>query len=257
MKQALVNGISVGFQDSGGDGPVVLLSHGFLMDHSMFDLQVSALKENFRVITWDERGFGATQALTDFTYWDSARDAIGLLDHLGIDKAVIGGMSQGGFISLRLALLAPERVRALILIDTQSGTEDPSKVEGYNGLHDAWMEHGPAPVQEIVAGLILGPGDWPEWTNKWAALDRPQFSRAFHCLMDRDDITPRLAEINAPALILHGSLDQAIPVVKAEILRDQLTGKAELVVIDGAPHAANLTHPIETNAAILRFLNAL
>lgn len=257
MQKALINGISIGFQDSGGSGPVVLLSHGFLMDHSMFDLQVAALQEKYRVITWDERGFGVTQALTDFTYWDSAKDVIGLLDHLGIDKAVIGGMSQGGFISLRVALLAPDRVRALILIDTQSGTEDPALVEGYTSLHDAWIEHGPAPVQEVVAGLILGPGAWPEWMHKWAALDRPQFSRAFHCLMHRDDVTSRLAEITAPTLILHGTLDASIPLVKAENLRDQLGGATELVAVDGAPHASNLTHPTETNAAISRFLGSL
>lgn len=257
MDHAFINGVSIAFKDSGGTGPVVLLSHGFLMDHSMFDQQLLALNEKFRVITWDERGFGETEALTDFTYWDSAKDVIGLLDHLGIDKAVVGGMSQGGFISLRVALLAPDRVRALILIDTQSGTEDPALVEGYNGLHDAWMEHGPAAVQDIVAGLILGPGAWPEWMSKWAKLDRPQFSRAFHCLMHRDDISTRLAEIIAPTLILHGTLDASIPLEKAEYLRDHLGGAVQLVALDGAPHASNLTHPTETNTAINRFLSAL
>ena len=74
------------------------------------------------MITWDERGFGDTEYDGEpFTYWDSAADCLGLLDHLGIDRAVVGGMSQGGFVSLRAALTAPERVRGLILIDTQAG----------------------------------------------------------------------------------------------------------------------------------------
>lgn len=254
MATAQINGTNVFFQDSGGDGPVVVLSHGFLMDHSMFDPQVEALRKYHRVITWDERGFGATPATGEFDYWDSARDVLSLLDHLGIDQAFVGGMSQGGFISLRVALTAPDRVRGLVLIDTQAGTEDADKVEGYGQLHDVWMAHGPGPVQEVIAGLILGPGEWPEWFAKWAVLDPQQFSWAFGCLMNRDDITSRLGEITCPALIVHGTADAAIPVAKAEILRDGLGGPSTLVTVEGAPHAANLTHPEPVNAAIKKFL---
>ena len=151
MKTANVNGITLAFEDSGGSGPAVILSHGFLMDHSMFDAQVAALKNSYRVITWDERGFGGTRAEADFTYWDSANDVLALMDHLNIASAVVGGMSQGGFLSLRVALTAPERVKALILIDTQAGTEDPATIEPYNQLHAAWLEHGAVAVQDIIA----------------------------------------------------------------------------------------------------------
>ena len=101
---APINGVDITFVDSGGTGPAVLLSHGFLMDHTMFDAQVEALAPQYRCVRWDERGFGATPAPGPFTYWDSADDAVGLLDHLGIDEAVFVGMSQGGFLSLRAAL---------------------------------------------------------------------------------------------------------------------------------------------------------
>ena len=254
MATANINGTSIFFEDSGGTGPAVVLSHGFLMDHSMFDPQVDALRKYHRVVTWDERGFGATRATGDFSYWDSARDVLGLMDHLGIDSAFVGGMSQGGFISLRVALTAPERVRGLILIDTQAGTEDADKVEGYGQLHDVWMTHGPTPVQEVIAGLILGPGQWPQWFEKWAALDTQQFSWAFNCLMNRDDVTGRLSDITCPSLIIHGTEDAAIPVSKAEVLRDGLGGPSTLVTVEGAPHAANLTHPDPVNAAIKSFL---
>src|SRR6202789_4192896 len=126
MAFAEVNGQRIRFDDSGGDGPAVILAHGFLMDREMFAPQVEALSPEFRVITWDERGFGETEFDDQpFSYWDSARDCLALLDHLDLDQAVIGGMSQGGFLSLRAALLSPDRVRALVLIDTQSGPEDP------------------------------------------------------------------------------------------------------------------------------------
>lgn len=254
MATADIDGTTIHYEDSGGTGPAVILSHGFLMDHTMFDPQVEALRKYHRVVTWDERGFGATRATGSFSYWDSARDVLALMDHLSIETAFVGGMSQGGFISLRVALTAPERVRGLILIDTQAGTEDADKVEGYGQLRDVWLAHGPGPVQDVIAGLILGPGEWPEWFEKWAALDTQQFSWAFDCLMERDDITGRLGEISCPSLIIHGSADAAIPVSKAETLRNGLAGPSTLVTIDGAPHAANLTHPDPVNAAIKRFL---
>ncbi len=96
MPYAAVNGQRIYFEDTGGDGPPVILSHGFLMDHEMFAPQLEALVPEFRVITWDERGFGETQYDGQpFSYWDSANDCLGMLKHLGIDRAVLGGMSQG------------------------------------------------------------------------------------------------------------------------------------------------------------------
>src|ERR1700726_93683 len=146
MSYADVNGRPIPYDDTGGDGPPVILAHGFLMDRTMLEPQVDALSGEFRVITWDERGFGETEFDgKPFTYWDSARDCLGLLDHLGIEQAVVGGMSQGGFLSLRAALLAPERVRALVLIDTQSGTEAPENVDSYRQLHEIWQAQGPEP----------------------------------------------------------------------------------------------------------------
>lgn len=257
MKTAQLNGTTIAYEDTGGGGPAVILSHGFLMDHSMFDAQVAALRGTHRVVTWDERGFGGTRATGEFTYWDSANDVLALMDHLGIEKAVVGGMSQGGFLSLRVALTAPERVRALILIDTQAGTEAPETVEPYNQLHSAWVAHGAAAVQDVIAGIILGPGEWGEWFAKWAAMEPDQFTAAFNCLMHRDDITGRLGEITCPALIIHGTADVAIPMEKAEVLRDRLAGPTTLVPIDGGPHAANMTHPAPVNEAIARFLSAL
>ena len=161
MPSAPVNGISIAYSDSGGDGPAIVFSHGYLMDSAMFDPQVAALAPEYRVITWDERGFGGTRATGSFSYWDSASDVLGLLDHLGIEQAVLGGMSQGGFISLRAAMLAPQRVRALVLIDSQAGQEDPAVAPGYEQLDQTWLEHGPEPVQDIVASIILGPPDGP------------------------------------------------------------------------------------------------
>jgi len=255
MPLAQINGHPLYFDDTGGDDPPVVLSHGFLMDHEMFAEQIDALRAEFRVITWDERGFGETPAAGPFTYWDSADDLLGLLDHLNIETAVLGGMSQGGFISLRAALLAPSRVKALVLIDTQSGLEDPELLPNFEAMNDEWLANGPANVQEIVASLILGDGTpWEPWFAKWAVADREQFNRAFRCLADRDDITDRLFEIQCPAIIFHGDADVSITMDKAEDLADRLAGCDRLVVVPGAPHAANMTHPEIVNPPLLEFL---
>src|SRR5689334_12717687 len=144
MPFANINGQRIHFEDSGGAGPPVLLAHGFFMNQSMFDRQVAVLAPAFRVIRWDARGFGKTEDDgRPFTYWDLAADCIGLLDHLGLERAVLGGLSQGGFLSLRAALLAPARVKGLVLISTQSGVDSEEVLQAYNQMLYQWTTFGP------------------------------------------------------------------------------------------------------------------
>lgn len=260
MPTALVNGQNIHYTDTGGDGPPVILSHGFMMSGEMFVHQVDALKSDYRIITWDERGFGHTEFDGQpFTYWDSAADCLALLDHLGVERAVLGGMSQGGFLSLRAALTAPERVRALILMDTQAGAEDPAVAEGYQQMLDTWIAAGPVDeLTETIAKIIIAePEANAQWIAKWKELDeragRDGMKAASDCLLGRNDITGRLGEITCPALVVHGTEDNAITMDRAEILASGLSGAGDVVKVGGA-HAANLTNPEPVNAAIRSFL---
>ena len=260
MPFAEINGQRIRFEDSGGDGPPIALSHGFLMDCEMFAPQVEALSPEFRVITWDERGSGETQFDGEpFTYWDSARDCLGLLDHLGIDRAVLGGMSQGGFLSMRAALLAPDRVRALVLIDTQSGPEDPERLPAYRQMQQMWLQVGPVDeLAQTIAGLIIGDPVLSEpWIAKWRTLPREAMNEPTNCLFEREDITDRVGEITCPAIVFHGTADRSIEVDRAHALCRNLPGCGELVLIEGAPHASNVTHPLEVNGPLLAFLRSL
>jgi pimeloyl-ACP methyl ester carboxylesterase len=260
MPYADVNGQRIRFDDSAGSGPAVILSHGFLMDREMFASQLDALAPEFRVITWDERGFGETEFDGQpFTYWDSAADCLGLLEHLSIDRAVLGGMSQGGFLSLRAALMAPERVRALVLIDTQAGVEDPERLPGYRQMQQTWLDVGPVDeLTETVAGLIIGdPQLNAAWIAKWKEMPRETLRAPGDCLFDRDDVSDRLGEISCPAIVFHGTADMSIEMERAEELCRGLSGCAGVVRIDGAPHASNLTHPDEVNGPLLDFLRSL
>jgi 3-oxoadipate enol-lactonase len=260
VSYAEVNGQRIHYRDSGGEGPPVVCSHGFLMDHEMFDHQVEALQDTHRVITWDQRGFGETEFDGQpFTYWDSARDLLGLLDHLGISRAVLAGMSQGGYLSLRAALLAPDRVRGLILIDTQAPPEADDKVAEYRMLVDSWLENGyQQQLAEFVSGLIIGdPDEEPRWREKWARWDPERLRPASGALLDRQDISGRIAEIDAPTLLIHGENDPAIPLERCEELAEALPDATGPVVIEGAAHAPNLSHPTPVNASIRDFLRAL
>jgi pimeloyl-ACP methyl ester carboxylesterase len=228
------------------------------MNGSMFEPQVAALRDAYRVVTWDERGHGLAEHEADWTYWDSAHDVLALLDHLGVERAVLGGMSQGGFLSLRAALLAPERVLGLVLIDTQAGPEDPEAGALYEGMAAGWAAGGADPATlEVVASIILGPADHRPWVALWEQMPPHRAPQLVRTLLSREDITDRLGEIRCPALVIHGSADAAIPVEKAEALADGLPGAVPLVLVEGAGHAANLSHPEAVNAAIRGFLDGL
>jgi pimeloyl-ACP methyl ester carboxylesterase len=261
MAIAEVNGQKLYYEDTGGAGPVVIFSHGLFMDHEMFAPQVAALTGRYRCITWDERGHAGTASdtLEPFTYYDSANDLAALLDHLGVSRAVLAGMSQGGFLSLRCALTHPEVVRALILIDTQAGQEDPQALEGHMQLAQAWAQNGLSDeMATIIEGIILGQ-DWAgaaAWKAKWKTIKPVNMLGCMNTLASRDDVTPRLGEIKVPTLVIHGDADAAIELDLARTLATGIKG-AELVEIPGAGHAANLTHPETVNPAIERFLDGL
>ncbi|HEY5025589.1 MAG TPA: alpha/beta hydrolase [Acidimicrobiales bacterium] len=256
MPFAAVNGQDVYFEDSGGSGAAVLFSHGFLMDHEMFEPQVAALATDFRCITWDQRGFGQTEARGPFTYWDSADDALALLSHLGIDAAFFVGMSQGGFISLRAALRAPERVLGLGLIDTDAGVEPEDTKPAYEAMNTEWMTNGPSDaITSVVASIIMSPGyDYSPWVAKWKAAPQEALLQPFRTLMDRDDIWDRVPHIVASAIVFHGEEDAAFPMDRAERLAKELPHCEGLIRIAGAGHASNLSHPDEVNAPLRDFL---
>lgn len=155
-----------------GEGPTVVFSHGILMNLSMFDPQIAALADRYRCVAWDARGHGETESKGGFSYWDLAADLISLLDHLSVERALLVSMSQGGFISLRAALAAPERVAALFLIDSQAGVENPDVVPAYEAMLQQWTAGGPdAELAEAIAAIILGPADHDPWIKEW--MSRP------------------------------------------------------------------------------------
>ena len=123
----------------------------------------------------------------------------------------------------------------------------------------AWMENGLSDeIAGVVAHIILGDG-WagaPQWQAKWRGFTVPNLMQCFTTLASRDDISDRLGAITVPALVVHGELDNAIDLQRAQAMADGLP-RASMVVVPGAGHASNLTHPEPVNAALAAFLARL
>jgi 3-oxoadipate enol-lactonase len=259
MPIAQINGQGIHYEDSEGSGPPVILGHGFLMDAQMFEPQVAALSPEFRVIRWDARAFGRTHwDGKPFTFWDSASDCMGLLDHLGIKKAVVGGICQGGYCALRVALRYPKRVKALVLMGTRGTNGDEDEKNIHLDVAKIWNAHGPIePIVHILAAPLLGhPDYYAPWIDRWRAITGPQYLAATHCLVERDDISTRLKEIRCPAIVFHGLEDSGIPSREGEALNKSLRGSVDFVPVTGAAHPVNLTHPQAVNPPLLKFLRA-
>src|SRR5581483_7155285 len=157
MPVASINGVNLFYEDTGGGGPVLLFSHGFLMDNEMYAPQIAALRGKYRCVAWEQRGFGRTGPVDKpFTYWDSAKDALGLLAHLKIPSATWIGLSQGGFLSMRAALLEPSKVKALVLISTRSGIDTAETHANFRGLQQEWAANGAANAKGMLGEILIG-----------------------------------------------------------------------------------------------------
>ncbi|KQU74517.1 hypothetical protein ASC75_21140 [Aminobacter sp. DSM 101952] len=258
MPHVNLNGQKIYYEDTGGDGPAVVFSHGFLMDHAMYHAQVETLRPRFRCLSFDQRGFGLTNGDgKPFTFWDSAQDLLDLMAHVGISKAALVGLSQGAFISMRAALLAPERVTALVLIATRSGLDTDEQNENFRQLAKEWLQNGSANVEQMLSSLLIGDERHASaWMSKWRNMERDSLVLPVNALVERDDFTPRLHEIAAPTLVVHGSNDIGIDVSHGRNLAADIKN-ANFVEIEGAGHAPPVTHAAETSQAIQRFLDGL
>lgn len=242
-------------------GPALLLAHGFFMDESMFEpMRESLAAAGINLVTVDARCHGRTQSPDGepFSYWDLAADGLAVLDELGIEQAVVGGMSQGGYSALRMALLAPERIQGLALIDTEATACTPVELAYYREFFERWSGTEPlAPLVAELAPQLIGGTDprlWRAWTSRWYSSDRNGIMPAARCLMDRRSVLHRLSEIAVPALVVRGSHDSNSTSQKSEALTAGLSGADGVVTIPGAGHGAAWTHPEVVAPLLIRLV---
>ena len=233
-----------------GEGPVILLTHGYSSSADMWRGQIDALTRAHRLVIWDMRGHGRSDYPEDQAAYSEAAtvaDMAALLDAVGADKAVIGGLSLGGYMSLAFNRVHPERVSALLIIDTGPGYRNDEARDGWNqnALRTAerWETDGLTRLSSSGAEVRQSPHRNAEGLAKAAR----------GMLTQRNgDVLNSLPTIAVPALVVVGA-DDAPFLVASDYMAAKIPG-AKKVVILNAGHSANIDQPGAFNAAVTEFL---
>ncbi len=244
-------GVRVYFEDH-GTGPGVLLSHGFSASSTMWREQIAALKDRYRVMTWDMRGHGQSDYPDDpdaYSEAHSVADMAAILDACGLQQAVIGGLSLGGCASLAFHLRHPGRTAGLMLFDTGPGFKN-------DAARDAWNDTAQARAASFEARGLDALGDAPALriAGHRDATGLVHAARGMLAQFD-DKMIQSLPSIAVPTLVLVGSED-----VRFHAATDYMAGKipgAQKVMIDDAGHEANMDQPAAFNQAMGAFLDGL
>ena len=244
-----------------GSGPPIVLGHSFLCSGEMWGPQLEPLAEHYQVLNLDLRGHGKSgPVIRPFGMYDLVEDVLAVLDREGVGRAVWAGLSIGGMVALRAALVAEERVSGLILLDTHAGRET-----AFNKLRSLLMgsavkAFGPRPLSPEIIRLFFSSDTRKtkqplidEWKERFASVHVPSMLRALRALRRRDSVLDRLGEIKVPALVIVGEHDRLLPPSYSNEIAARLTD-ASLVVVEKAGHLSTLEQPESVTSAMVSFL---
>ena len=245
------DGVKIYYEDH-GDGPPILLSHGYSATAQMWANQIEALKGQYRVIVWDMRGHGQSDSPEDQAQYSHALtvgDMGALLDACGIEKAIIAGRSLGGYVSLAFYAAHPERTQALMLFDTGPGFKRAESRE-------AWNETAEKRAVSFESEGLSALGKSPE-VQQSTHRSAQGLARAARGMLSQFDSTviESLSSVAVPTLALVGSEDK--PFLGAADYMEKKIPNCHKVVIDNAGHASNLDQPAAFNEAVLSYLAKL
>ena len=255
-----VDDIQLAYTDAGLGLPVVLL-HGYPFNRTLWNEQVGALSNSYRVITPDLRGHGESDASpAAATMNRMAQDVAALLDHLEIHRAVVGGLSMGGYVALAFYKQFPSRVRALVLADTRAQADTEEGKQTRHQQAEKALAEGMAGIADSMLPKLLTPdtvSKRPEVVKRVRDMmlkTKPEGAAgALLGMAERDDQTSLLSQISCPTLILVGQEDQITPVKDSEKMHREIAG-SRLVVIENAAHVSNLERTEQFNEELTRFL---
>jgi pimeloyl-ACP methyl ester carboxylesterase len=248
-------GVSIHYEVAGpktGKTPV-LLSHGMTATTAMWEPNLPALAAAERqIITWDIRGHGQSESPGDqalYTEAASVADMEAILDTQAIERAVIGGLSLGGYLSLAFNLAHPERVAALMLFDTGPGYRRDEPRRQWNDNVEAAARR----MEELGMGALSGSAEVTAAQHRGIS----GLVRAQRGIMPQYDgrVIESLPAISVPTLVLVGADDR--PFLAAADYMVQRIPNARKVVLDNAGHASNIHQPEAFNRAVLEFLDSI
>ncbi|MCR9279858.1 MAG: alpha/beta fold hydrolase [Pseudomonadaceae bacterium] len=243
------NGVNI-YYEVHGEGPTLILTHGFSATSAMWKPQLSALGEHYQVVVWDMRGHGQSDSPADDSAYSEAHttaDIAALLDAVGAQSAIVGGLSLGGYMSLAFYADYPERVDSLLIIDTGPGFKKDAARTAWNVTANTSGDN-----IEKLGEVALSAGS----AERAAAVhkDLAGVVRAARNMLTQhnDRVIQSLPDIKVPALVVVGADDE--PFLAAT---DYMAAKIPLsrkVIIDNAGHASNIDQPETFNRAVLGFL---
>ncbi|ARH93961.1 alpha/beta hydrolase [Streptomyces sp. MOE7] len=261
---AVFEEITIGYEDR-GTGEALVLVHGHPFNRSMWRPQIEHFaRAGRRVIAPDLRGYGESTVVPGTTPLATfVRDTVALLDRLGIERFVLGGLSMGGQIVMEFHRLFPDRIRAVVLADTFAAAETAEGRAARHAMADRLVREGMDGYAHEVLTKMIAPH---------TAARRPEVARHVLGMMtstppegaaaalrgraERPDYTDLLADIAVPVLVVVGADDEYTPVSDARILHEGVPA-GTLAVIEGAAHLPNLEREQEFNAVLAEFLDGL
>ena len=257
-------GATLHYRDVGSGDPPVVLLHGFPFSSALWDPQLVALSNDYRIISPDLRGFGRSPASAQpYSIAQLADDTASLLDQLGLERAVIAGLSMGGYVAFEFFRRHPHRVTALILADTRPDPDSREARDGRAKMAQSARDAGSAAVTQQLMPKLLASGtsankpQVAEELRKMMETQDPEaIAAALMAMAERADSRPLLRTIDVPVLVLGGSEDAITPATDTREWANAIAG-ARVEFIEQAGHVSNLEQPEAFNKLLLDFLSAL
>ncbi|MBX2914117.1 MAG: alpha/beta fold hydrolase [Cyclobacteriaceae bacterium] len=264
-KRILVNEVEISYLQTGAANALPLLFiHGFPFNKLMWTNQLETLKDKYRCIAYDIRGYGQSQAGDkDFSMDLFGDDLLAFLDALKIKKAVVCGLSMGGYIALNAIQKQPERFAALLLVDTQCGADTPEgrdkrmKTIAFikkNGL-EIYAEES---LKKLFATSSFQSHKQQVQFIHETILNTPAevICRTLQALADRKESCSYLPKVKTPVCVIVGSEDKITPPTVAQKMTDAVN-RAQLNVIEASGHLTNLEQPVAFNKVVMDFVRSI
>ena len=258
--KAVIHGVTVGFTDHGNGTPLVFI-HAFPLSKVMWQPQVDALKDSYRVITIDLGGHGES----DIVLWTDtldgyAKNVIQLLDHLEIAQAVFVGLSMGGYTLFSIYRHYADRVKAIVLADTRAQADSEEGKAGRQSMAEMAFKGGASAIADMMLPKLLAPSTLehrPEMVEQVRQMILHTSTAGIIvdlvAMAARPDSTDLLPTITCPTLVIVGENDQATPLAESQYIAQRIPG-ATLVTIPHAGHLSNIEQPVAFNQSIRSFL---
>ena len=260
-----VNNIAVSYTDEGlENAPVIIFIHGFPFNKEMWNKQLEALSESFRVIAYDVRGHGNSYSGTDdFSIELFVNDLLLLMDALEIEKTTLCGLSMGGYIALKAMENFPHRFDSLVLCDTSCAADSPEAKEKRMKAIEIILEKGVAKFADDSIKNFFAPESFIKKKDVIAEVREIMVNtteksviKTLLALSRRLETCSTLCKIKVPVLILVGEEDKITPPEAAQFMQNEIHGSV-MSVIENAGHLSNLENPDQFNEQLIKFLEKI